>query len=80
MNLDSEYRIKVGITMGDVNGIGLEIILKTFLEPAMLQVCTPIIYGSSKVLSYHRKALAIQEFNYSTIRNHSEINPNIHNH
>lgn len=60
--------------MGDVNGIGLEIILKTFLDPGMLHVCTPVVYGSSKVLSYHRKALGIQEFNYSTIRNHNEIN------
>lgn len=72
---ESEERVKVGITIGDVNGIGMELILKTFMEPAMLQVCTPIIYGSSKVLSYHRKTFGMQEFNYSTIRNLSEINP-----
>lgn len=74
MTQDTEERVKVGISIGDVNGIGMEIILKTFLEPAMLQVCTPVIYGSSKVLSYHRKALNINEFNYSTIRNLGEIN------
>lgn len=73
--IDSEYKIKTGITIGDVNGIGIEIILKTFMDPNMLQVCTPIIYGSSKVLSFHRKTLGIQEFNYSTIRNLNEINP-----
>jgi 4-hydroxythreonine-4-phosphate dehydrogenase len=72
--MENEYKTKVGITIGDPNGIGLEVILKIFLDPAMLQVCTPIIYGSSKVLSYHRKALGINEFNYSTIRYHSEIN------
>ncbi|MEO5570693.1 MAG: 4-hydroxythreonine-4-phosphate dehydrogenase PdxA [Bacteroidia bacterium] len=71
---ETEYKIKVGITIGDPNGIGLEVILKTFSDPVMLQVCTPIIYGSSKVLSFHRKALGINEFNYSTIRYHSEIN------
>jgi 4-hydroxythreonine-4-phosphate dehydrogenase len=71
---ESDYKIKAGITIGDANGIGMEIILKTFLDPAMLQVCTPVIYGSSKVLSYHRKTLGINEFNYTTIRYHSEIN------
>ena len=50
-------KIRVGITQGDVNGIGYEVILKTFAEPAMLELCTPIIYGSPKVAAYHRKAL-----------------------
>ncbi len=52
----------------------MEIILKTCLDPGMLQVCTPVLYGSSKVLSYHRKTLGINEFNYTTIRYHNEIN------
>jgi len=74
MSQESEVKIKVGITIGDPNGIGMEVVLKTFLDPVMLQVCTPIIYGSSKVLSYHRKTLGINEFNYSTIRYLNEIN------
>lgn len=73
--METEEKVKVGITIGDPDGIGMEIILKTFLDAAMLQVCTPLIYGSSKVLSYHRKTLGINEFNYSTIRYHNEINP-----
>ena len=57
--MDSK-KIKVAITQGDVNGIGYEVILKTFEDPAMLELCTPIIYGSPKVAAYHRKTLDIQ--------------------
>ena len=53
-------KIRVAITHGDTNGIGYEIIFKTFAEPAMLELCTPIIYGSPKVAAYHRNALGIQ--------------------
>ena len=42
---------------GDINGVGYEVILKTFSDPTMLELCTPIIYGSPKVAAYHRKAL-----------------------
>lgn len=52
-----KYRIKVGITQGDINGIGYEIILKTFEDPTMLELCTPIVYGSPKIMTYHRKAI-----------------------
>ena len=63
-----DYKPKIGITLGDVNGIGPEIIIKTFLDQRLLTTCVPVIYGSSKVLSYHRKALNISEFNFNTIR------------
>lgn len=53
-------KIKVGITHGDPNGIGYEVILKTFADPTMLELCTPIVYGSPKVASYHRKSLDLQ--------------------
>ena len=53
-------KIRVAITHGDTNGIGYELIFKTFSDPAMLELCTPIIYGSPKVAAYHRNALGIQ--------------------
>ncbi len=53
-------KIRVAITHGDTNGIGYEIIFKTFAEPAMLELCTPIIYGSPKVAAYHRNVLGLQ--------------------
>lgn len=50
-------KIRVAITHGDTNGIGYELIFKTFAEPEMLELCTPIIYGSPKVAAYYRKAM-----------------------
>lgn len=58
--------IRVAITHGDTNGIGYEVIFKTFDDPEMLEICTPIIYGSPKVAAYHRKMLDINA-NFSII-------------
>lgn len=55
---DSE-KIKVGISIGDPNGIGLEIILKTFEDRRMLDFCTPIIFASTKMISSYRKNVKI---------------------
>jgi len=62
-------RVKVGITHGDMNGIGYEIIMKTFHDPRMLDSITPVVYGSSKVASYHRKSLNISEINFNLVKN-----------
>ncbi|MDO4163502.1 MAG: 4-hydroxythreonine-4-phosphate dehydrogenase PdxA [Bacteroides sp.] len=66
-------KIRVGITQGDINGVGYEVILKTFENPVMLELCTPIIYGSPKVAAYHRKALNLSS-NFSIINSASEAN------
>ncbi|MBR0433670.1 MAG: 4-hydroxythreonine-4-phosphate dehydrogenase PdxA [Bacteroidaceae bacterium] len=65
-------KIKVGITHGDPNGIGYEVILKTFADPAMMDLCTPIIYGSPKVASYHRKSLDLQT-NFATVNSANDV-------
>lgn len=62
-----ERMIKVGITHGDINGIGYEVILKTFADTRMTELCTPVIYGSSKVAAFHRKALELPSVNMSNI-------------
>lgn len=61
-----DRKIRVAITHGDTNGIGYELIFKTFAEPEMLELCTPIIYGSPKIAAYHRKAMNTQA-NFSII-------------
>ncbi len=61
-----QRKIRVAITQGDTNGIGYETIFKCFAEPAALELCTPIVYGSPKVAAYHRKALNMQA-NFSII-------------
>ena len=73
MSQDKEGQLKVGISIGDTNGIGLEVIMKTFSDHRMLQVCTPVIYGSAKTVSFHRKALNLPDFNYNTIKSNSDI-------
>ena len=57
--MEQERKIRVAITHGDTNGVGYEVILKTFADPAMLELCTPIIYGSPKAAAYYSKALEI---------------------
>ena len=70
-NYMGNRKIRVAITHGDTNGVGYEVIFKTFAEPAMLDICTPIIYGSPKVAAYHRNALGIQA-NFTIINSAEE--------
>ena len=69
--MSEERKIRIGITQGDINGIGYEVILKTFAEPEIFELCTPIVYGSPKLAAYHRKALELQT-QYNAIENISE--------
>lgn len=64
--------IKVGITIGDYNGIGIEVIIKALMDKRILSGITPIIYGSSKVISYYKKTLDINEFNPIKIKSSDE--------
>lgn len=60
--------IKVGITHGDINGIGYEVILKTVGDLRIAELCIPIVYGSAKVAAYHRKALELPVVNFNIIQ------------
>jgi len=75
MNKDRKSKIRVGISAGDMNGVGMEVIIKTFLDNRMLDSCTPIIYGSSKVASFHRKQLGIVDFSFHIINDADDANP-----
>lgn len=70
----SDEKIIVGISQGDINGIGLEVIIKTFLDPQIFDICTPVLFGSQKTASFHRKALNIEDFSFNHIKDLSEIN------
>ena len=58
--MDKSDKIIVGISIGDLNGIGIEVILKTFEDKRMLEFCTPVLFGATKVISFHKKALDIE--------------------
>jgi 4-hydroxythreonine-4-phosphate dehydrogenase len=66
--------IIVGITQGDINGIGYEVIIKALLDPVINEICIPVVYGSPKVAAYHRKALNINNFSFNNIRTADEAN------
>jgi 4-hydroxythreonine-4-phosphate dehydrogenase len=61
-------KIRVGITHGDFNGIGYEIIMKTMQDARILEMITPVIYGSSKIASYYRKAFDMADINFNLIK------------
>ena len=67
-------KIIIGVSVGDINGIGTEVIIKTFDNPAMLELCTPVIFGSSKLISYYKK-LCGSDMPFVGIDNVSQIIP-----
>ncbi len=71
----NKQKIMVGISLGDINGIGIEIILKTFKDNRMLDFCTPVIYGSNRIISYHRKILNYHDININLINSIKEAKP-----
>lgn len=58
----------IGITIGDINGIGPEVIIKSLLDIRVLNQLTPVIYGSTKTLSYYRKSLNLYDFNFTPVK------------
>lgn len=66
-------RLRVGITHGDINGIGYEIILKILADNEILDICTPVVFGSSKAANYYRKMLGMDEIRYHTAANTTAI-------
>jgi len=69
-----QHKIKLGITHGDINGIGYEVIIKALADSRILEMCTPIVYGSSKVAAYYRKALDNEIFTFNSINTAREAN------
>jgi 4-hydroxythreonine-4-phosphate dehydrogenase len=64
--------ITAGISHGDINGIGYEVIIKALSDPLIYDICIPVVYGSPKVAAYHRKALNISNFNFNNVRTAEE--------
>jgi 4-hydroxythreonine-4-phosphate dehydrogenase len=64
----------IGITCGDINGIGTELIIKTFSDHRILEQCTPVIFASNKLINFYRKALPDINFSYQSVKEFSKIN------
>ena len=67
-------KIKAAISCGDINGVGLEVVIKSFLDTRMFELCTPIVYAHSKTAAAYRKELGIQDFSFNMISSHDKSN------
>src|SRR4029078_6240610 len=75
----SENKPVIGISCGDINGIGLEIIIKTIGDARILEICTPVVFASNQVLNFYRRRLRDINFNFSSIKDarrisHKQVN------
>ncbi len=70
----NENKPVIGLSCGDINGIGLELIIKTVADTRLLEICTPVIFANNKVLNFYRKAIPDVNFNFSTVKDGSRIN------
>jgi 4-hydroxythreonine-4-phosphate dehydrogenase len=68
-------KLKIGLTCGDLNGIGLEVIIKTFMDNRMLELCTPIVYASKRTTAEYRRLLDIKDFSFEEIPSVQQANP-----
>jgi 4-hydroxythreonine-4-phosphate dehydrogenase len=72
----------IGLTCGDINGIGIELIIKTIADPRILDICTPVIFASNKAINFYRKTISEANFSYQSNKDLNRISPrqvNIYN-
>lgn len=68
------YKPIIGITCGDINGIGTELIIKTFADHRILEQCTPVIFASNKLINFYKKSVPEAHFNYQSIKDFTRVN------
>lgn len=73
MGSNGSDAVRIGITMGDINGIGPEVIIKTLHNPKILDYCIPVIYGSGKIISYYKNIVKGDEFIYHQARSQDKL-------
>jgi 4-hydroxythreonine-4-phosphate dehydrogenase len=74
LNMTPTTKPIIGITCGDLNGIGTELIIKVFSDSRILELCTPVIFASNKVINFYRKTLPEINFNWQNIKDLSRLN------
>jgi 4-hydroxythreonine-4-phosphate dehydrogenase len=66
---------RIGITIGDLNGIGPEVVMKALADARVLSMVTPVIYGSTRVLTFYKKLLALEDFNFTSAKGKGQFAP-----
>ena len=72
--MEQQIKPVIGITCGDLNGIGTELIIKTFSDSRMLEQCIPVIFSSNKLINFYRKASPEINFNYQSTKELNRLN------
>jgi 4-hydroxythreonine-4-phosphate dehydrogenase len=71
----SQIKPVIGVSCGDLNGIGIELIIKAFSDARVVEQCTPVIFASNKVINFYRKSIPEINFNYQSIKEYNRVNP-----
>ena len=66
-------KLKIGLTIGDINGIGAELIIKAFSDKRLFNHCIPVLYASPNVMAYYKKVLQNEQLNYQTVQDLSRV-------
>ena len=80
--MSQQQRPVIGVSAGDINGVGTELIIKAFSDHRLLELCTPVIFASNKLINFYRKSIPDANFNYQNIKDFSRVAPkqvNIYN-
>lgn len=72
--MNTQHKPVIGISIGDLNGIGTELIIKVFSDHRILELCTPVIFASNKVINFYRKSLPDLNFSYQNIKDFTRLN------
>jgi len=70
--MSTAQKPRIGITIGDLNGIGPEVVIKALADNRLTSMITPVVYGTTKAISFYKKQLNLEEFNYSQVRNRGQ--------
>src|SRR4051794_6182462 len=73
--MSQQIKPRIGITLGDVNGIGPEVVIKALADSRVLNMITPVVYGSTKAISFYKKQLNIEDLHYSQVRTKGQLSP-----
>lgn len=75
MNIGTDKKPIIGFSCGDINGIGIELIIKTLSDNRILDICTPVVFANNKVINFYRKGLPDLNLNSSIAKDSSKVNP-----
>eukprot|EP00456_Euglypha_rotunda_P060286 TRINITY_DN50477_c0_g1_i1.p1 TRINITY_DN50477_c0_g1~~TRINITY_DN50477_c0_g1_i1.p1 ORF type:complete len:127 (-),score=29.30 TRINITY_DN50477_c0_g1_i1:10-390(-) len=73
--MNEQQKPIIGFTSGDLNGIGLELIIKTLSDNRLLDICTPVVFANNKCINFYKKGLPEHNFNYSITKELTRFNP-----